>query len=266
MELVVNDIRMAYQAKGDAEPKALLLVHGFPLDSGMWEAQLAGLADQAFVIAPDLRGHGKSDALTGPYSMDQHADDLAALLDQLLVQKAVIAGLSMGGYVALAFWRRYPQRVAGLALVDTRANADTQDARAGRTATAERVRERGVSVLAEEMMPRLLSPENLGNEQIAGRLREIILRQPAEGMIGALTAMRDREDSTATLPAINVPTVVIVGEHDVITPPEVAVALAKEIPDARSVVVVNAGHMSPMENPREVNMALSELLSLARFQ
>ena len=107
--------------------------------------------------------------IAGPYSMDQHADDLAALLDHLLVQKAVIAGLSMGGYVALAFWRRHPQRVAGLALVDTRANADTPDGRAGRTATADRVRERGVTVLAEEMMPRLLSPENLGDEQIAGR-------------------------------------------------------------------------------------------------
>jgi pimeloyl-ACP methyl ester carboxylesterase len=230
----------------------------------MWEAQLGGLADRAHVIAPDLRGHGKSDAPASPYTMDQHADDLAALLDHLRVSRAVVAGFSMGGYATLAFWRRHSQRIAGLALVDTRAGADTPEGRAGRNATADRVRKRGVIVLAEEMLPRLLSTENQHDERLADRLREIILRQPAEGMIGALTAMRGREDSTAMLPSITVPTVVLVGEHDGITPPDIAVAMAKEIPEARPIVISNAGHMSPMENPAEVNMALGELLSLVR--
>jgi 3-oxoadipate enol-lactonase len=242
-----------------------LLVHGFPLDSGMWEAQLAGLANQAYLIAPDLRGHGRSEVPPGPYAMDQHADDLAGLLDYLGVQKVVVAGLSMGGYVTFAFWRRHPERVAGLGLVDTRANGDTSEGRAARTAMIERVRERGVSILAEEMLPQMLNAENLRDERIAGALKEIILRQPAEGMIGTLGAMRDREDSGPTLRTINVPTVVIGGEDDVITPPEVIVTMGKEIPDARPILIVHAGHMSPMENPAECNMALAELLTRARF-
>ncbi len=170
MEAVINGVRLAYQANGDAAQPPLVLVHGFPLDSGMWEAQLAGLADRAYVVAPDLRGHGRSEAPAGPYSMEQHADDLAGLLDFLGIRRAVIAGLSMGGYVTLAFWRRHRERVAGLALLDSRAGADTPDGRAGRTATIERVRQRGVEVLAEEMMPRLLSHENLADEQLAGGL------------------------------------------------------------------------------------------------
>jgi pimeloyl-ACP methyl ester carboxylesterase len=197
--------------------------------------------------------------------MDQHADDLAALLDYLGVRKAVIAGLSMGGYVAFAYWRRHPERVAALALLDTRAVPDSPEARDGRTATIQQVRERGVSVLVEEMMPRLLNPANLRDDRLAGAVEEIIQRQPAEGMIGALAAMRDREDSTPTLPTIKVPTYVIGGEDDVITPPDVTVTMAKMIPDARSVLILNAGHLSPMENPGEVNMALSELLSVAQF-
>lgn len=265
MEAVINGARLAYQANDKAGLPPLLLVHGFPLDSGMWEAQLTGLAAQAYVIAPDLRGHGRSDVPPGPCTMDQHADDLAGLLDYLGVQKAIVVGLSMGGYVALAFWRRYAARVAGFGLIDSRANADTPEGRAARDATIQRIRERGVSILAEEMLPRLLAPENLRNEQIAGAVRDIILRQSAEGMIASLAAMRDREDSTATLPTINVPCIVIGGEDDVITPPDVIVATGEAIPDARPIIVVNAGHLSPIENPVEVNMALRELLARAPF-
>ena len=181
MEAVIGGVRVAYQANGQENRPALLLVHGFPLDSGMWDAQLEGLADRAHVIAPDLRGHGRSDVPPPPYSMEQHADDLAGLLDTLGVRKAVVAGLSMGGYVTLAFWRRHPERVAGLALVDTRASADTPEVRDGRTATIERVHERGVEVLAEEMLPRMLTPENLAAERLVGAVREIMLRQPAAG-------------------------------------------------------------------------------------
>ncbi len=265
MEARINGVRLAYEISGEPERAPLVLVHGFPLDSAMWEAQLAGLSERAYVIAPDLRGHGASDAPTGPYSMDQHADDLAGLLDHLSVRRAVVAGLSMGGYVTFAFWRRHPQRVAGLALIDTRANAETPEGRAGREATIAKVRAGGVEILAEEMLPRLLSPGNRGNVQLVDRLRQMILRQRADGMISSLSAMRDREDSTATLPTISVPTVVIVGEHDVITPVELTLAIAKQIPDSRPVIVAGAGHMSPMENPQEVNMALGEVLSLARL-
>jgi 3-oxoadipate enol-lactonase len=265
MDAKANGGKLFYRQSGAPESPALLLIHGFPLDSGMWEAQLDGLADRANVIAPDLRGHGQSDPAPGPTSMEQHADDLAGLLDTLRIEKALIAGFSMGGYVALAFWRRHPERVAALALVDTRATADTPEGRDGRTATIERVRTKGVVVLADEMLPKLLTPASLSDKAIAGLVREMVLRQAPEGMIASLEAMRERVDNTAMLGTVNAPAFVIGGEYDQITPPEVTVTMAKQIPDGRSVLVVNAGHLSPVENPHDVNMALSELLSIARF-
>jgi len=165
----------------------------------------------------------------------------------------------MGGYVVLAMWRRHPQRIAGLGLVDTRAEADSPEARAKRNVAAGQVREIGVRVLADDMLPRLLAAHNQGNERIAGPLYEMILRQPAEGMIGALGAMRDRIDSTDTLATITVPTTVIVGDADVVTPRADAERMATLIPRARLVIVPAAGHMSPVEDAETVNRALAEL-------
>lgn len=263
MDVTVNGVRMGVRERGAAGGQTLLLVHGFPLDSRMWCEQLSGLAGRARVIAPDLRGHGLSDAPEEPYSMEQHADDLAALLDHLGVQKEIVAGLSMGGYVTLAFWRRHPERMAGIALVDTRAEPDTQAGKASRDVTAGRVREAGPRVLVDEMMPRLLAPKNLADEKITAPLREMILSQPIAGLTGALRALRDRADSTPTLATITIPTAVIVGEADAITPPADAAAMAAQIPGARLIVIPRAGHLSPMENPHAVNEALEGLIERA---
>lgn len=261
MYVTVNGMRMMVRERGGAGGQTLLLVHGFPLDSRMWCEQLSGLAGRARILAPDLRGHGLSDAPQGPYSMEQHADDLAALLDHLGVKKAMVAGLSMGGYVTFALWRRHPRRVAGLALVDTRAEPDTPAGKASRDVTAARVRETGPRVLADEMMPKLLAPQNLADERITAPLREMILGQPITGLTGALHALRDRADSTPTLSTITVPTAVIVGAADAITPPADATAMAAQIRGAQLVVIPGAGHLSPLENPHAVNKALEELIA-----
>ncbi len=263
MDVTVNGVRMMVRERGEAGGQTLLLVHGFPLDSRMWCEQLSGLAGRVRVIAPDLRGHGLSEAPHEPYSMEQHADDLAALLDHLDVKKAIVAGLSMGGYVTFAFWRRHPERVAGLALVDTRAEPDTPGGKASRDVAAGRVRETGPHVLVDEMMPRLLAPQNLADEKITAPLREMILSQPIAGLTGALRALRDRIDSTPTLATIAVPTAVIVGEADAITPPADAAGMAAQIPRAQLFVIPQAGHLSPMENPRPVNEALERLIERA---
>jgi 3-oxoadipate enol-lactonase len=263
MEIVVNGVSMAYRTAGRPEQPALVLIHGFPLDSAMWDAQLDALAQHCFIVAPDLRGHGQSDAPPGPYSIDQHADDVAALMNALGVRAAVIGGLSMGGYVALAFWRRHRGKVGGLALIDTRANADTPEGRAARDATIARVGERGVGILAEEMAPRLLASENQGETEVARTLRAMIERQPVEGMTAALLAMRDRPDASLSLTTVNVPAVVIVGEEDAITPVVVAQELARRLPDARLSIVPRAGHMAPMEAPEAVNAALLDLVRRA---
>jgi 3-oxoadipate enol-lactonase len=261
MYATVNGARLAYRERGLGQPVALLLIHGFPLDCRMWDAQLAGLAGQARVIAPDLRGFGRSAAaLSGSLTMDQHADDLAALLDHLSIGRAVVAGLSMGGYIAFAFWRRHRARVQALVLADTRAEADSPPAQANRDASAAKVRAAGVAAIAGDMLPRLLAPASVANPRLAERMRTMMADQPAETIIAALGGLRDRPDSRPTLPAITVPTLVLVGAHDALTPPADAVTMAAAIPDARLVIIPAAGHMSPLENPRAVNAVLRDFL------
>jgi 3-oxoadipate enol-lactonase len=256
----VNGLRLAYGDRGREHERVLLLVHGFPLDRRLWGAQVGALATMTRVISPDLRGHGKSQIVPGPFTMDQHADDLAALLDHLKIRRAVVAGLSMGGYVAFAFWRRYPAQVQGLILADTRAEPDSAAARAGRDAAMDRVQQTGAAAYADELLPRLLAPASQADVKIAGAARKMMAEQPVEGIVGALGGLRDRADSHTTLSTITVPTLVMTGEADVITPPVDAQAMAAAIPGASLVVIPKAGHLSPLESPRAFNAAVRAFL------
>jgi 3-oxoadipate enol-lactonase len=260
MYATVNGFRMAYRERGRGRQTALLLIHGFPLDSRLWDAQLAGLSSHVRVIAPDLRGSGKSDVPPGPYSVDQYAGDVVGLLDNLGIRRAVVAGLSMGGYIAFALWRRHPELVRALVLADTRAEPDSPQGRANRDASAARVQEIGVATFAAEMLPRIVAPASAVDPRIRGRALRMMAAQPVEGIVGALGALRDRPDSRALLPGITVPTLVIVGSEDGLTTPADASAMAGAIPGARLVEVPRAGHLSPLENPRAVNAALREFL------
>jgi pimeloyl-ACP methyl ester carboxylesterase len=264
MYATVNGVRLAYSDRGQRHKTALLLIHGFPLDHRLWEAQSRGLSALVRVIAADLRGCGRSEVPAGPYSVEQHAADLAALLDYLEVRRAVVAGLSMGGYVALAFWRRHAERVQGLALLDTRAEPDAPPARAARDAAAARAQEIGAETFAQELLPRLLAPVSLARPRVVKRALAMMAAQPVEGIVRTLGALRDRPDSRPTLPTITVPALVLTGEADTLTPPADSAAMAAAIPHARQVIVPGAGHLSPLENPRAVNAALRKfLLSLS---
>ena len=256
MYAAINGVRLFYTDRGKSKSPTLLLIHGFPLDHRLWDAQSAALARTMRVIAPDLRGHGASAGPAGPLMMDQHADDLAALLDHLMVQRAVVAGLSMGGYVAFAFWRRHKQRVQALALLDTRAEADSVAAKANRDVAAARVRDVGVEVYSRELLPRLLAPASLADAAIFGAALTMMAGQRVATVVGDLHSLRDRADSRPTLPTITAPTLALVGEADALTPPTDAQTLAAAIPNARLVVIPAAGHLSPLENPKAVNAAL----------
>jgi len=166
------------------------------------------------VIAPTCAGSAARRSRLGPLSMEQHADDLAALLDHLAIERAVVAGLSMGGYIAFAFWRRHRERVQALVLLDTRAEPDSPQAKANRDASAIKVRQAGAAAIANEMLPRLLAPASLSNRRIADRVLTMMAEQPVEGVAGALAGLRDRADSRPTLPTISVPSLVLVGEHE----------------------------------------------------
>ncbi|MDP1545653.1 MAG: alpha/beta hydrolase [Anaerolineales bacterium] len=253
MEIVkVSGIELAYTRRGTGKP--LMLIHGFPLDHTSWNEAASLLENDFDLLLPDLRGFGKSTTVAGPYSMSDMADDLAALLDHLGIEKTVIVGHSMGGYVALAFARKYPQRVSGLALVSSQAAADPPDRKEGRYKTAQDVTEKGVGVVAEAMTPKFSA-----NADVQAFAKAVIQKQSQAGVSGALKAMAEREDATTLLPAFKFPVVLVHGSADALIPAERAQEIKAILPAAQLVMIEGAGHVPMMEFPKETAEALKRL-------
>lgn len=261
MKARIDGVEIEYDVRGEGAP--LLLLHAFPLGLFMWEAQVEALSAAHRVVRFDARGFGGSAAGDGPLTMERIADDGAALLDHLGIEKAVVGGCSMGGYAAFAFVRRHPQRLAGLILQDTRAGADTAEAKANRATLAAKVLADGASAAVEAFLPKLLG-ETTHRERLAlvASVRERILGTPPLGIANALHGLAARADSRETLPTIAVPTLVLVGAEDVLTPPGEAATMAAAIPRARLDVIPGAGHLANLENPAAVNAALRAFLPL----
>ena len=258
----VGGLTLAADVRGDGP--ALLLIHGFPLDRSLWAHQVATLSGWRR-IAPDLRGFGASDLPAGGGKIETYADDMVRLLDCLHVRRAVVAGLSMGGYVALDLVSRHADRVAGLVLVDTRADADTADGRAAREAMIKLAETEGARAVAERLLLRVLGRSTQQTQpHLVEQVREMMAGAPVQGIVAALGAMRDRADYTAILPEIDVPTMVIVGHEDEVTPPALARAMTDAIPSAAMTVIAAAGHLSPLEAPTAVSRLFSEFLEALR--
>jgi pimeloyl-ACP methyl ester carboxylesterase len=256
METSLNGIRMRYEDVG-AGP-AVLLVHAFPLSGAMWRQQVAALHERYRVIVPDLRGFGGTDAPPGIYSMDQQADDLATLLEYLGVSTTALVGLSMGGYISLAFWRRHQEKVAALVLADTRAGADSAEGRAGRETNARLAEEHGAAAIAEKMIPGLIAPGT--SQAVREELRGLIMGNSPVGIAGALRGMAVRPDSTPDLGGIGVPTLVIVGDEDGLTPPAEAELMSGGIAGSVLARIEGAGHLSNLEQPEAFSAILSGFL------
>lgn len=254
-----DPMQLAYEERGSGP--VLAFIHGFPLDRRMWIGQLAGLAKKRRCVAMDLRGHGLT-SIDDPdpiFSMDLFADDVAATLDEVGAEQADICGLSMGGYVAFAFLRRHRDRVRSLILCDTKAAADSDEAKAAREKTAQMVREQGMQALYEQLGPKLLGSSP--TEESRTRLHDLFLAQKPNVIAADALAMKDRPDSTGDLPGIPAPTLWIHGEEDQLMPIDGARAEAEKIPGATFAAVPGGGHMSPMENPGAANEALLNFLA-----
>ncbi len=251
-----NGVALNVFDSGSGQP--LLLVHGFPLDHTMWRGQMDDLSDRFRVIAPDLRGFGKSQVVPSVATMEQMADDLAALLESLGEREPVtFCGLSMGGYVAWQFWRRHRARLKHLILCDTRAVADSDEMAQFRLKTAERVLREGPSVVADMMLAKLFAESTLrAQPEILAATRQVILAADAQGVAAALLGMAQRIDMTETLSQIDVPALVVCGEHDAISTVEEMRGIAGSIPGAEFVEIKDAGHMAPLEQPRAINEAI----------
>jgi pimeloyl-ACP methyl ester carboxylesterase len=235
--------------EGRGEP--LLLLHAFPLNGEMWRPQIEALAPHYRLLAPDLPGFGATPLPGAAYTLDDLADSLAALLDELAIEQVTLAGLSMGGYIAFSMLRYHPQRIRALVLADTRAGADNDQGKAGREANARLAEEQGAAAIADKLLPNLLSP-NATPETVA-HMRAIITANDPAGIAAALRAMAKRADSTDLLTSIAVPTLIVVGTQDTLTPPAEAHALHQAIAGSKLSEVYRAGHIANLEQPQAFN-------------
>lgn len=240
----------------------ILFVHGFPFDHRMWRHQLSGLARWQ-CIAPNLRGArgGEVPSATTAYTMSTYADDLVTLLDRAQIRQAVVCGLSLGGYIIFELLRRHPNRVRAAILCNTKAAADSPEAKRGRDALAARAQREGTPAVAGELVPKLLARETQQERlDVVREVTEMIERQPVSGIVGALHALRERPDSTPLLPRIQIPVLVVAGDDDQIAPAEGMKQMAEAIPGAEFTLISAAGHLAPLEQPRDVNGAVAAFL------
>jgi pimeloyl-ACP methyl ester carboxylesterase len=265
---VVDSLDIGYDDVGTgtgAGVPPLLFVHAFPLNRTMWAPQVSALVERCRCVAADLRGFGES-SVTPPYSVEQYADDLAHLLDQLHVEKVVLVGCSMGGYVSFAFWRRHRSRVRAMVLADTRASADSDDALARRRHLIDVARTEGSTAVANLLISGLVGKTTREKQpDTYDAVHRMIAQTPAEGIVGGLEAMMLRPDSTATLATIDVPVQIVVGEEDGLTPVADARAMHERIAGSRLEVIANAGHLSPLERPAAFNHLLTEFLGALNY-
>lgn len=252
-------VQLYTRSAGNGVP--VVLLHAFPLSSAMWLAQREGLAATCRVITPDLRGFGGSLLGDDEPSMDAMADDVARVLDAEGVERAVVGGQSMGGYVTMAFCRRHPDRVTGVILADTKAGADTEQARQNRERIAVQVLADGTGVLVEEVLPTLLGATTKERRaMVFGRVRGLVQSAPPGAVAWAQRAMAGRPDSFGTLAALKVPALVIVGEEDELAPVSDAEAMLRAVPDGRLAVIEQAGHLSAVEQPEAFNRAVADFV------
>jgi 3-oxoadipate enol-lactonase len=257
---VVRGIEVAYEDVGSGP--SVVLLHGFPFNRSMWREQVEELRQNHRIIVPDLRGHGETAVTPGPATMESMALDVASLLETLNISRATIAGLSMGGYVALAFYRLFPLRVRSLVLADTRPQEDTEEAKQNREQQAEKALSEGMEGIADAMLPKLLAPETVTERpDIVRRVREMIVGTEPEGAASVLRGMAVRKDNTSFLSRIIAPTLILCGSKDALTPVADSELMHREIGGSRLRILEGAGHISNLERSEDFNRELTKFIN-----
>ncbi|MEH1128410.1 alpha/beta fold hydrolase [Micromonospora sp. CPCC 206061] len=259
--VTLGDITIGYDDKGSGPP--LVLIHGHPFDRSMWTPQVEAFAARGWrVIAPDLRGYGQSTVVPGTTALGDFAQDIAALLDHLGVDRFVLSGLSMGGQIAMECYRLFGERIHGLVLADTFAAAETDEGKAWRNALADRLLREGMAPYADEVLSKMVAPHNVAAQPaVAAQVLRMMRGAPPAGAAAALRGRAERPDYLPLLPTVTVPTLVVVGSDDEYTPVGDAEILHKGIPDATLVVIAGAGHLPNLERPAEFNEAMNHFLT-----
>lgn len=261
MKAAINALDLYFIDSGNPSQRAIVFIHGFPFTHEMWNQQIDLLKEDYRVIAYDLRGHGSSGIGDGQYAFEFFVDDLIGLLDHLKVGKAVLCGLSIGGYIALRAVERIPERVEGLILCDTQSEADSDEAKIKRAASIKAIKTNGVNAYAEGLVKAVFAPQSITTKaEVVKRVKEIVQSNSSLGICATLLALAGRTDTTASLPSVKVPTLILVGEHDTIAPPRASQEMHNKIPNSEFHVISNAAHMSNLENPDEFDKYVLDFL------
>lgn len=259
---ILNQYRHWLVQAGPRGGLPVVLVHGFPFSHAQWRPQLDSLSESCHVAAYDLRGMGRTEVGDGQYTMETYVDDLFGLMDHLGFDRAVVCGLSMGGYVVLRAVERDPGRFLGLILCDTRSAADSDEGKIGRAEAIEALKRDGPEAFGEGFLPKVLGPTTLGSRpEVVGAVQGLMAGQRVPGLVGAMLAMASRTDTTDALHQVTAPTLVVVGEEDTLTPPAQSREMAARIPEAELVVIPEAGHVSNLENPDAFDRAVLPFLA-----
>lgn len=263
LTITINDLIISYIDEGSTNAPTIIFIHGFPLNKAMWIRQVEALKENYRVIAYDIRGHGSSSAGHDDFSMALFAKDLLSLMDALKIDKTILCGFSMGGYVALNAIENYPERFNALLLCDTNCTADLPEAKEKRLKTIENIKKNGLKQYAEESLKKLFAPISFSKniEEIA-TVREMILKTKLQSLYKALNALAERKETCTNLHQIKVPVLILVGKEDEITPPDVALSMHEKVKGSTIHIVDHAGHLSNMENSKEFNIQLTGFLSL----
>lgn len=252
---------LAYEDKGGAADVAalpLVLIHGHPFDHTMWTPQIAAFSSRRRVIAPDLRGYGASPVIPGVTPLATFAEDIAALLDHLEVDRFILAGLSMGGQIAMECYRLFPERIRGLVLADTFPSAETPEGRKARAAMADRLVREGMAGYADEVLYKMVAP--YADAEVAAHVHRMMTATPPEGAAAALRGRAERPDYRDLLTRVTVPALVVVGADDAYTPVPDAEAMHAALPHSTLSVIAAAAHLPNLERPEEFNAALADFL------
>jgi 3-oxoadipate enol-lactonase len=261
MRFAISDGEMEYDTTGPRTGLPIIFVHGFPFSKALWAPQVEALKKEFYVITYDVRGHGDSNVGSGQYTVEHFVDDLIGLLDHLKISRAVMAGLSMGGYIILRAAERNPDRVRGLVLCDTRSEADNNEGKLRRATQARSVKIFGMKAFTEPFLKTVLAEKTFQRSpQVVELVRSIVGKTSPAAVIGTLIALAGRTDTTPSLYNIHVPVLLLVGQYDGLTPSSVAHAMKVKIPQSEMHIIPDAGHLSNLENPAEFNKHLLSFL------
>ena len=263
INITINNLTVSYSDHGPDDAPVIIFIHGFPLNKSMWNIQVEALKENYRVIAYDIRGHGNSDAGIDEFSIELFVIDLLRLMEKLKIEKSILCGLSLGGYISLNAVLKHPDRFDGLILNDTQCIADTSEIKENRCNAIISIKEKGVEQYADEIIKKLFAPETFTkNKNVVDAVKEMIISTQKQSLCNTLHALAERKETCDQLPEINIPVLIMVGEEDKITPIAAAQQMHEKILNSKLEIIQQAGHLSNLENPTAFNTHLVNFLEL----